>query len=174
MGARSALAQLARHGKILNHVQRVARDGDSVYRTPQCLCLICSSESPQSRRCLAARLSLRIISTNSEPFNLPRLTSPSFKTNPASIETTYIDEATGEEKKRLINRQRWKGWAPIAISYSEPTPQEGPANAQAEVKSVNQVLLSRVTQVSSSISTRLSPTLLVIRITSDLDTDGSV
>ncbi|EEB93511.1 hypothetical protein MPER_07817, partial [Moniliophthora perniciosa FA553] len=31
-----------------------------------------------------------------------------YKSNPASMESTIIDEQTGEEKKRLINRMRWK------------------------------------------------------------------
>ncbi len=43
----------------------------------------------------------------------------SYKANPASVVTTVVDEATGEEKKRLINRMRWKGFGPIAINFSD-------------------------------------------------------
>ncbi len=47
------------------------------------------------------------------------LTSRSYKANTASVETIVVDEDTGEEKKRLINRMRWKGFGPIAVSYTE-------------------------------------------------------
>ena len=46
-------------------------------------------------------------------------TSRSYKANTASVETIVVDEDTGEEKKRLINRMRWKGFGPIAVSYTE-------------------------------------------------------
>jgi hypothetical protein len=48
------------------------------------------------------------------------LTSCSFKTNPASIVSTIIDEETGEEKKRLVNRMRWKGYGPASIQFTDP------------------------------------------------------
>jgi general transcription factor 3C polypeptide 5 (transcription factor C subunit 1) len=38
-----------------------------------------------------------------------------------SVETTVIDEKTGQEKKRLINKSRWKGFGPATISFSEKT-----------------------------------------------------
>ena len=43
----------------------------------------------------------------------------SYKANTASVETIVVDDDTGEEKKRLINRMRWKGFGPISISYTE-------------------------------------------------------
>lgn len=43
----------------------------------------------------------------------------SYKANTASVETIVVDDDTGEEKKRLINRMRWKGFGPIAVSYTE-------------------------------------------------------
>ena len=43
----------------------------------------------------------------------------SFKANPASVAVTTIDEKTGEEKTRLINRMRWKGLSPVSISYHD-------------------------------------------------------
>ena len=30
-----------------------------------------------------------------------------------------VDEETGEEKKRLINRMRWKGYGPISVAYAD-------------------------------------------------------
>ena len=42
----------------------------------------------------------------------------SYKANTASAETIVVDEETGEEKKRLINRMRWKGFGPTSVSYS--------------------------------------------------------
>lgn len=43
----------------------------------------------------------------------------SFKANPVSVVATSIDEETGEEKKRLINKMRWQGYGPASILYSE-------------------------------------------------------
>lgn len=33
--------------------------------------------------------------------------------------STSIDEETGEERKRLINRMRWKGYGPASIMFSD-------------------------------------------------------
>lgn len=33
--------------------------------------------------------------------------------------STTVDEQTGEEKKRLINRMRWKGCGPASIMFSD-------------------------------------------------------
>lgn len=33
--------------------------------------------------------------------------------------STIVDEETGEEKKRMINRMRWKGYGPASIMFSE-------------------------------------------------------
>lgn len=43
----------------------------------------------------------------------------SFKANPASVITTNVDPETGEEKKRIINRMRWKGFGPACINFSD-------------------------------------------------------
>jgi hypothetical protein len=43
----------------------------------------------------------------------------SFRANTASMESTTIDEETGEEKKRMINRMRWKGYGPASIMFSD-------------------------------------------------------
>ncbi|RDB23140.1 Transcription factor tau subunit sfc1 [Hypsizygus marmoreus] len=42
-----------------------------------------------------------------------------FKANTASMVSTSVDEETGEEKKRLINRMRWKGYGPASIMFSD-------------------------------------------------------
>lgn len=36
-----------------------------------------------------------------------------------SVPTTVVDEKTGEEKKRLINKARWKGYGPTSVSFVE-------------------------------------------------------
>ena len=33
--------------------------------------------------------------------------------------STTVDEDTGEEKKRLINRMRWKGYGPASIMFTD-------------------------------------------------------
>jgi general transcription factor 3C polypeptide 5 (transcription factor C subunit 1) len=45
--------------------------------------------------------------------------SGSFKANPMSVSTTVVDERTGEEKKRYINKSRWKGFGPTSVSFFE-------------------------------------------------------
>ena len=52
--------------------------------------------------------------TNSGTYDLG-----SYKANTASVETIVVDEETGEETKRLINRMRWKGLGPISVAYTE-------------------------------------------------------
>jgi hypothetical protein len=43
----------------------------------------------------------------------------SYKANPASIVTTVVNNDTGEEKKRLVNRMRWKGYGPTTIMFAD-------------------------------------------------------
>jgi general transcription factor 3C polypeptide 5 (transcription factor C subunit 1) len=45
--------------------------------------------------------------------------APSLKLNPMSTTTIVVDEKTGEEKERLINKGRWKGYGPTSVSFSE-------------------------------------------------------
>jgi general transcription factor 3C polypeptide 5 (transcription factor C subunit 1) len=33
--------------------------------------------------------------------------------------STTVDEETGEERKRLINRMRWKGYGPASIMFAD-------------------------------------------------------
>jgi hypothetical protein len=35
------------------------------------------------------------------------------------MESTTLDEETGEEKKRMINKMRWKGYGPASIMFSD-------------------------------------------------------
>lgn len=44
---------------------------------------------------------------------------PSFKANPNSRVVAVVDEATGVEKKRYVNKDRWKGYGPVAAMYSD-------------------------------------------------------
>ncbi|KAI0637731.1 RNA polymerase III transcription factor IIIC subunit-domain-containing protein [Trametes polyzona] len=55
-----------------------------------------------------------------------------YKANTASIQTIVVDEDTGEEKKRLINRTRWKGFGPIAISYDHKGVPDKPSQTVEE------------------------------------------
>jgi general transcription factor 3C polypeptide 5 (transcription factor C subunit 1) len=48
-----------------------------------------------------------------------RDSASSFKPNPMSTPTIVVDEKTGEEKERLINKGRWKGYGPTSVSFSE-------------------------------------------------------
>ena len=43
----------------------------------------------------------------------------SFKANPNSRVVTIVDEATGVEKKRYVNKDRWKGYGPVTAMYTD-------------------------------------------------------
>ena len=45
--------------------------------------------------------------------------SLSFKANPNSRVVTVVDETTGVEKKRYVNKDRWKGYGPVTAMYSD-------------------------------------------------------
>ncbi|KAF5363359.1 hypothetical protein D9756_000874 [Leucocoprinus leucothites] len=69
-----------------------------------------------------------------------------FRANTASVVTTVVDEETGEEKKRLINRMRWKGYGPAAIMFTDTEiPQSPPSAVENERNAVNQTLLAKLT-----------------------------
>ncbi|EKM80519.1 hypothetical protein AGABI1DRAFT_73813 [Agaricus bisporus var. burnettii JB137-S8] len=68
-----------------------------------------------------------------------------FRANTASVVTSVIDEETGEEKKRMINRMRWKGYGPAAIMFNDAEIPQGPPPAVAsERTAVNQDLLKKL------------------------------
>lgn len=82
-----------------------------------------------------------------------------FKANPASIVTTTIDEETGEERKRLINKMRWKGYGPASIMFSENlVPQKPPDAVEKGRDQANPRLLERLRElfISRPIWTRMS------------------
>lgn len=73
----------------------------------------------------------------------------SYKANPASIVTAVVDEETGEEKRRLINRTRWKGFGPIAINFSEKGVPDKPAdNIEEQRPQADRKLLQRLQEAS--------------------------
>src|ERR1700761_3587327 len=76
-----------------------------------------------------------------------RHTIYSYKQNPASVESVTVDETTGKESKRLVNRHRWKGWAPISITYSEIIPLHPPQSAQKEALNTNRDIMAKLRQV---------------------------
>ncbi|KAK0206225.1 RNA polymerase III transcription factor IIIC subunit-domain-containing protein [Desarmillaria ectypa] len=68
-----------------------------------------------------------------------------FKANTASIVSTTVDEETGEEKKRLINRMRWKGYGPATISFNDTTvPDKPPQNVETVRAQVDQRILKKL------------------------------
>ncbi|KAF9013348.1 RNA polymerase III transcription factor IIIC subunit-domain-containing protein [Cyathus striatus] len=68
-----------------------------------------------------------------------------FKGNTASMVTTVTDEKTGEEKKRLINRMRWKGYGPAAIMFTDSqVPDKPPQPVQEGRSTINESLLKRL------------------------------
>jgi general transcription factor 3C polypeptide 5 (transcription factor C subunit 1) len=75
-------------------------------------------------------------------------TYASFKANPASILTTTIDEETGEEKKRLINKMRWKGYGPASIMFSDShVPDKPPDTVEKGKAEANPKLLEKLQEV---------------------------
>ncbi|KAF8592376.1 hypothetical protein K439DRAFT_1655910 [Ramaria rubella] len=58
-----------------------------------------------------------------------------FKQNPMAIVDISVDEATGQEKKRYINRFRWKSWSVVPISMSEKEVPTRPSKQVEEMRS---------------------------------------
>ncbi|KIM91005.1 hypothetical protein PILCRDRAFT_159710 [Piloderma croceum F 1598] len=82
-----------------------------------------------------------------------------FKANPSSMISTTIDEETGEEKRRLINKGRWKGYGPASIMFVEQTLPDKPPQIVEEMRSqVDQELLKRLQELfqERAIWTRMS------------------
>ncbi|KAI6003794.1 RNA polymerase III transcription factor IIIC subunit-domain-containing protein [Pisolithus albus] len=68
-----------------------------------------------------------------------------FKGNPASMVATLVDEDTGQERKRLINKGRWKGYGPATISFSDSNVPQNPSPGLLQARStIKQDLLDRV------------------------------
>ncbi|KAF8525363.1 RNA polymerase III transcription factor IIIC subunit-domain-containing protein [Gautieria morchelliformis] len=68
-----------------------------------------------------------------------------FKQNPMAVVETFVDEETALEKKRYINRSRWKGWSVIPISMSEKEVPTSPS------KQVEEMRLSANPQLSAAL-----------------------
>ncbi|KAJ7591219.1 RNA polymerase III transcription factor IIIC subunit-domain-containing protein [Mycena floridula] len=82
-----------------------------------------------------------------------------FKSNPTSMVSSTIDEETGEEKKRLINKMRWKGYGPATISFSDANVPDKPPAVVEEIRSqVDKSLLQRLEMhfVERPVWTRMS------------------
>ncbi|KAI6130498.1 RNA polymerase III transcription factor IIIC subunit-domain-containing protein [Pisolithus croceorrhizus] len=68
-----------------------------------------------------------------------------FKANPASMVAAIADEDTGQERKRLINKGRWKGYGPATISFSDSNVPQNPSAGLLQARStIKQDLLDRV------------------------------
>ncbi|KAI6164704.1 RNA polymerase III transcription factor IIIC subunit-domain-containing protein [Pisolithus thermaeus] len=68
-----------------------------------------------------------------------------FKANPASMVATTADEDTGQERKRLINKGRWKGYGPATISFGDSNVPQNPSPGLLQARStIKQDLLDRV------------------------------
>ncbi|PPQ95004.1 hypothetical protein CVT25_000241 [Psilocybe cyanescens] len=68
-----------------------------------------------------------------------------FKANTASMVSTTVDEETGEEKKRMINRMRWKGYGPASIMFSEDKVPKSPPKAVEEGRDqINENILKKL------------------------------
>ncbi|KAF8803887.1 hypothetical protein BYT27DRAFT_7340686 [Phlegmacium glaucopus] len=71
-----------------------------------------------------------------------------YKANTASMVSTTLDEETGEEKKRMINRMRWKGYGPASIMFSdEHIPTKPPQAVQEGKGQINEGMLKKLEQL---------------------------
>ncbi|KIM42935.1 hypothetical protein M413DRAFT_70152 [Hebeloma cylindrosporum] len=68
-----------------------------------------------------------------------------FKANTASMISTTVDEETGEERKRLINRMRWKGYGPASIMFSDThVPDKPPQAVEGGRNQINEAILAKL------------------------------
>lgn len=59
--------------------------------------------------------------------------------------TTSVDEDTGRERKRLINKGRWKGYGPATVSFGDSSvPQNPPSGLLQARNTIKQDLLDQV------------------------------
>ncbi|KAG6911660.1 hypothetical protein DXG01_007910 [Tephrocybe rancida] len=89
-----------------------------------------------------------------------------FKTNTASMVSTSVDETTGEEKKRLINRMRWKGYGPASIMFSDTVVPDKPPQVVEEgrnlidkkiLKKLEELFIQRPVWTRMSLFNQLAP-----------------
>ncbi|PFH50545.1 hypothetical protein AMATHDRAFT_144829 [Amanita thiersii Skay4041] len=68
-----------------------------------------------------------------------------FRSNSASMETTVVNGETGEEKRRLINRMRWRGFGPATIMFHDShVPDKPPQVVNQGRDQVDQKILQRL------------------------------
>ncbi|KAF9470465.1 hypothetical protein BDN70DRAFT_821342 [Pholiota conissans] len=82
-----------------------------------------------------------------------------FKANTASMKSTTIDEETGEERKRMINRMRWKGYGPASIMFADAHVPDRPPPAVEEGRNqVSEAILKKLEELFTQrpIWTRMS------------------
>ena len=66
-----------------------------------------------------------------------------------SVLSVAVDPETGEEKKRLINKARWKGYGPASISYTDKkVPSEPPPNVKSVQHQADQRIVKALVSVS--------------------------
>lgn len=106
--------------------------------------LLDTSETRTPLQTVSQRSNLRLV----PPPLFSRQTIPqayNFRSNPASIVATVADDGSGDGKKRMINRMRWKGYGPAAIMFSDAEiPEKPPPSVANERAHVNQILLANL------------------------------
>ncbi|KAI0751283.1 RNA polymerase III transcription factor IIIC subunit-domain-containing protein [Daedaleopsis nitida] len=71
-----------------------------------------------------------------------------YKANTASIETIVVDDDTGEEKKRLINRMRWRGLGPVSVSSTEKNvPTKPSSTVEEQRQQADKKILNRLDEL---------------------------
>ncbi|EGO01771.1 hypothetical protein SERLA73DRAFT_177265 [Serpula lacrymans var. lacrymans S7.3] len=89
-----------------------------------------------------------------------------FKANPASMVTTVVDDETGEEKKRLINKSRWRGYGPATIMFVDQAIPDGPPSSvlaardqmdQSILKSLQELFAERPIWTRMSLFNHFTP-----------------
>ncbi|KAF8901692.1 RNA polymerase III transcription factor IIIC subunit-domain-containing protein [Gymnopilus junonius] len=106
--------------------------------------LLSASQLAKARASIHPESALRLF----PPPLFSRQTIPqgyNFKANTASMETTVVDEETGQERKRMINRMRWKGYGPACIMFSDNHVPDRPPQAVEQGRSeVNENILKKI------------------------------
>ncbi|THV03289.1 hypothetical protein K435DRAFT_715662, partial [Dendrothele bispora CBS 962.96] len=106
-----------------------------------------SNEVPPLRTAKASKSNLRLFppplfsrQTIAQGYN--------FKANPASIVSTIVDSETGEERKRFINRMRWKGYGPATIAFADTTvPDTPPPNLEGIREQVDDNIVKKLEEL---------------------------
>ncbi|KAH0587367.1 hypothetical protein H2248_006166 [Termitomyces sp. 'cryptogamus'] len=117
-----------------------------------------SRHQPESRTIPVMRSNLRLF----PPPLFSRQTIPqgyNFRPNPASMVSTSVDNETGEEKKRYINRMRWKGYGPASIMFSDAIVPDKPPQVVEEGRNlIDKAILKKLEDlfVQRPVWTRMS------------------